>query len=541
MTKREDSAVLPRSDAAQALRQRAEKIALEKAAKKAAQQPANLAAPTPEGLQHAIHELEVHQIELEIQNEEMHRIQEDLETSRTRYFDLYDLAPTGYFTLTGEGLILEANLTVAKLLGVARGDLVNQPWSRSVFPEDQDINYLEFKELFETGEPRAWEMRLNRTAAVPFWASVEATRVLHADGVFACHAVVSDISERIRVRQELLNAHRRNTAILESISDGFNTFDRLWRCTYVNPAGANMFGKAAGELLGRTVWELWPQATDLPFGTAFNHAAAENVPVQVEAFYAAPLNGWFEVRYYPSPEGFSLFFTDITQRRRMEEARQETVRVLESAVKEKTVLLQEVHHRVKNNLAVISGLLSMKADATGSEEAKAALETSQKRVHSMALIHEHLYGSSSLDHINFSDYARELVGWLYATFSDESGGRISIEMDVDPIEIGIERAVPCALILNELLTNAFKYAFPGKRSGKIRVALHECAPGWLELSVEDDGIGLPAGFLAKQSTQSLGLKIVGILTKQLEGSIEQQVSAGSRIVLRFMRVMSKAA
>jgi two-component sensor histidine kinase len=215
--------------------------------------------------------------------------------------------------------------------------------------------------------------------------------------------------------------------------------------------------------------------------------------------------------------------------------------VLKAAVKEKTVLLQEVHHRVKNNLAVISGLLSMKADATGSAEAREALETSQKRVHSMALIHEHLYGSSSLDRINFSDYARELVGWLYATFADESG-RISIEMDVDPIEVGIERAVPCALILNELLTNAFKYAFPGERRGRICVALHECAPGLLELSVEDDGVGLPPGLLAEQNKQSLGLKIVGILTKQLEASIEQQqVRAGSRIVLRFMRVMSKAA
>lgn len=369
--------VLPKSDAAQALRVRAEKIALEKAAKKAARQPANLAAPTAEGLQRAIHELEVHQIELEIQNEEMHRIQEDLETSRARYFDLYDLAPTGYFTLTADGLILEANLTVAKLLGVARGDLVDQPFSHFVFPEDQDTNHLEFKELFETGEPCEWEMRLNRTA-VPFWASVEATRVQRADGAFACRAVVSDISERIRVRENLLNAHRRNTVILESMSDGFNTFDRLWRCTYVNPAGAKMFGKAAGELLGKTVWELWPQATDLPFGTAFRGDAGENVPVRFEAFYSEPLSGWFEVRYYPLPEGFSLFFTDITQRRRMEETRLESVRVLELAVKEKTVLLQEVHHRVKNNLAVISGLLSMKADATGSEEAKEALEASQE-------------------------------------------------------------------------------------------------------------------------------------------------------------------
>jgi PAS domain S-box-containing protein len=502
---------------AQTLRDRAEAIALERAA------VADLA-------QRSIHELRVHQIELEIQNEELHRIQGELEISRARYFDLYDLAPVGYFTLTVDGLILEANLTAAKLLAVARRDLVNQPLSRFVFPEDQDINHLEFRELMETGVRREWEMRLMRAAADPFWTCVEATRVERADGVSACHAIISDISERNRVRRELLDAHRRNTAILESISDGFNIFDRLWRCTYVNPAGAKMFGRAARELYGKTVWELWPQATQLPLGNSSGGDVTENTPVLTEAFYSEPLKGWFEVRYYPWSEGFSLFFTDITQRRQLEEARQQTVRVLESAVKEKTVLLQEVHHRLKNNLSVISGLLSMKAEATSSAEAKEALEASQRRVYSMALIHEHLYGSSSLDHINFSEYARELAQGL-----DDESGRISIRMDVDPVEIGIERAVPCALILNELLTNSFKYAFPGQRKGTIRVSLHECAPGMLELAVEDDGIGSPVGPLAEKNAHSLGLKIVGILAKQLDASVERQESNGLRMALRFMR------
>ncbi len=516
------------SDTGQALRKRAEAISRGKGA----QAPENLEAPTPEGLQRTLHELEVHQIELEMQNEELRRTQEELEASRARYFDLYDLAPVGYFTLSEQGLILEANLTAAKLLGVTRRALVKQPLSRFVLPEDQDVNYLHLKRLFETGGRQVWEMRLVRKAAAPFWTCVEATTVQDADGASVCRAVVSDISEPNRMRQELLNAHRRTIAILESISDGFNTFDHEWRCTYVNPAGAKMLGRTVEELLGKSVWELWPRAADLPFGVAFRRAVSENVPVQVEACYPDPLNAWFEVRCYPSPEGLSLFFSDITQRRRVEETRQKTVRELEAAVREKTVLLQEVHHRVKNNLAVISSLLSMKADATGSTEAKLALGESQQRVYSMALIHEHLYGSSHLDRIDFSDYARELAQGLYSAFVGEPG-RISIEMDVDPIEIYIERAVPCALILNELLSNAFKYAFPGQRNGKIRVSFRESEPGTLELAIEDNGIGLPAGRLAQLDTQSLGLRIVAILTKQLEGSLEQQACSGTRIVLRF--------
>jgi two-component sensor histidine kinase/PAS domain-containing protein len=220
------------------------------------------------------------------------------------------------------------------------------------------------------------------------------------------------------------------------------------------------------------------------------------------------------------------------QLQRREDTLRETVRKLESALTEKTVLLQEVHHRVKNNLAVISSLLGMKADVVGSPEAKMAIEKSQQRVHSMALIHELLYGNEHLDRIDFAEYARQLVQGLYASMA-EGPGRIAIEMDLDPIELGIERAVPCALILNELLSNTYKYAFPGGRNGKILVQFRESEPGSLELAVEDDGIGLPAGRLRAQNTKSLGLRIVGILTQQLDGSLEQETCRGTRIVLRF--------
>ena len=217
---------------------------------------------------------------------------------------------------------------------------------------------------------------------------------------------------------------------------------------------------------------------------------------------------------------------------RREEALRETVRKLESALAEKTALLQEVHHRVKNNLAVISSLLGMKADAAGSSDARMVLEESQQRVHSMALIHELLYGNEHLDRIDFAEYVRQLVEGLYTSLAGEPG-RISIEMDLDPIELSIERAVPCALILNELLSNAHKYAFPDGRNGKILVRFRESGPGSLELAVEDNGIGLPAGRLGARNTKSLGLRIVGILTQQLDGSIEQEACQGTRIVLRF--------
>jgi PAS domain S-box-containing protein len=221
---------------------------------------------------------------------------------------------------------------------------------------------------------------------------------------------------------------------------------------------------------------------------------------------------------------------DITHRRRAEDALNRTVRQLESALAEKTVLLQEIHHRVKNNLAVTASLLSMKADGCG-PEAKLALDESQQRIHSIALVHEHLYSSERLDRIDIGEYARELAQGVYSASGGENRG-IGLDLELDPIELGIERAVPCALILNELLSNAFKYAFPGGRTGRILVSFRRPEPGCCELAVEDDGVGLPAGALGGQN-KSLGLRIVAILTSQLDGSLEQKACPGTRIVLRF--------
>ena len=159
-----------------------------------------------------IHELRVHQIELEMQNDELRRIQVELETANARYFDLYDLAPVGYVTFSEQGQILEANLTAASLWGVARGALVKQPMSRLIFREDQDVFYRHRKQLFDTYAPQIFELRLVGKNGVPFWARLEATSAQDPDGVPLGRAVVSDITERKRVEEE----RRQHTQELET-------------------------------------------------------------------------------------------------------------------------------------------------------------------------------------------------------------------------------------------------------------------------------------------------------------------------------------
>ena len=174
------------------------------AEQKAALMPEIPDALSPQEVCKVLHELRVHQIELEMQNEELRRIQTELETSRARYFDLYDLAPVGYVTISEEGLILEANLTAATMLGVTRDELVKWPFSRFIHPEDQDSYYRLRTQLITTGEPHCCEaLRLLRKDAAPFWARYESVLAHDADGATVCRVVISDITERKQAEEEL--------------------------------------------------------------------------------------------------------------------------------------------------------------------------------------------------------------------------------------------------------------------------------------------------------------------------------------------------
>ena len=176
--------------------------------RKAGLSPEGLKALSPEEMQHMLHELRVHQIELEIQNQELRRIQEELETSKARFVDLYDFAPVGYLTVSENGLILEANLTAATLLGVTRTSLIKKPLTNIILPADQDIYYRHRKALFETGAPQTCELRLLRMDNPPLWALLKATMSDDGEnGQPACRVVVTDIHERKRAEEKLRIAY----------------------------------------------------------------------------------------------------------------------------------------------------------------------------------------------------------------------------------------------------------------------------------------------------------------------------------------------
>jgi two-component sensor histidine kinase len=203
----------------------------------------------------------------------------------------------------------------------------------------------------------------------------------------------------------------------------------------------------------------------------------------------------------------------------------------EAALQEKEILLKEIHHRVKNNLQIIASLLSLQSAKFENAELLAQYQDSQNRIRSMALIHERLYRSSDLAHIDFGNYLRELTGSLTQSFRQKTHG-ITLQLQADPILLDIDAAIPCGLLVNELVSNAFKHAFPGRRQGIVSVELR-CGPaGQLRLAVQDDGVGFPAG-LDFQHTESLGLQLVNSLTRQLDGVIELQRDPGTAFIITF--------
>lgn len=207
-------------------------------------------------------------------------------------------------------------------------------------------------------------------------------------------------------------------------------------------------------------------------------------------------------------------------------------KALSKALTAAEILLREVHHRVKNNLQIISSLLNMQADGLP-EGAQKALDESQRRVRSMALVHEQLYSRERPDQVDFGEYVASLTSELFSAYSIHSS-TIRLRLDIEPVLLHIDQAMPCGLILNELMTNSLKYAFPETHSGEILVALRSSAEGRVTLRVADNGVGLPPGFDWRKS-QSLGLRIVNVLATQLNGILDCSGGGGADFTLTFAR------
>jgi len=227
---------------------------------------------------------------------------------------------------------------------------------------------------------------------------------------------------------------------------------------------------------------------------------------------------------------FTAILRDVSEQKLIENK-------LRESLKEKEILLQEVNHRVKNNLQVILSLFALQGESTDDPERIAMLSEIRLRIQSMAMIHEKIYKSERLGQINFHQYVKDLTTEIFHTYSTSSGS-VRLNLEVAPVSLEINRAVPFALILNELTSNALKYAFTAKEKGNLSISLKLEKDKLLLLTVSDDGIGIPKK-IKFSSTKTLGLRLVRVLTRQLNGKAELKEnpyckkSRGTMFVFRF--------
>ncbi|MDQ1335327.1 MAG: hypothetical protein QG552_2277 [Thermodesulfobacteriota bacterium] len=268
--------------------------------------------------------------------------------------------------------------------------------------------------------------------------------------------------------------------------------------------------------------------------TAVTTSIAEGTPFDIEFRIVCPDNAirWMHARGYPRKDSQGrierLFGTaqDITERKQAEE---KTL----ASLREKEILLSEVHHRVKNNMQVISGLLDLQARLSGNPELSEILDETQRRIRSMALIHEKLYGSKDFARIDLAGYVRTLSQDLFQLYKINPG-KIDLIIQTDgDVCVDINKAIPCGLILNELISNALKHAFPGDRQGELQIMIDDMKNTGIEIVVRDNGMGLPNDVDIHQP-RSVGLYLVnGLATKQLDGQIEVRRGNGTEFQIKF--------
>jgi len=212
---------------------------------------------------------------------------------------------------------------------------------------------------------------------------------------------------------------------------------------------------------------------------------------------------------------------------------EEKKRIIETSLTEKETLLKEIHHRVKNNLQIISSLLSLQANRTDDEHLKRIMNEAKNRIGSMALIHQKIYQSGNLSSVDFQAYIEQMAQSIDANFNHEKKS-IAQHIDTHGISLDIDTSIPLGLIINELLTNSYKYAFAGRSSGTLSISLKEKNAEELELHVSDDGQGLPPGF-DPSSLNSLGVKLVKGLASQIKGTVRFESDQGTHCFIDFKK------
>ena len=338
--------------------------------------------------------------------------------------------------------------------------------------------------------------------------------------------VLFEIARRERANEKLRASEERFALAVRGANDGIWDWNLQTHEAYISPHWKEIVGYREDELpnLESALFDMIHPDDKPSANEAINRHLENGEPYRVELRLRHKDGSyrWIVTRGEAvrdengRPMRMVGAITDITARKRAEEQ-------IKNSLQEKETLLKEIHHRVKNNLQIISSLLYLQSSALGDPVARQALRESQDRVRSMGLVHEQLYRSSNFSAVDFGEHLKELTANIAGSYG-AMNPRVRVETELESVAVDLDLAIPVSLIFNEILTNAFKHAFPRERAGKIDVAFHRDGSDNLVLRVSDDGVGLPEN-LNWETAPSLGLKIVRNLTEQIHGELYAQSAA----------------
>ncbi|WP_230742401.1 PAS domain S-box protein [Methanooceanicella nereidis] len=445
-----------------------------------------------------------------------------LRESEEKFRVLSETSISAIFLHRGEKLIY-ANPAAEKMTGYSKEELLNMKFSDIVHPdfkklvEDRAYSRLQGKSV-----PSRYEFKILTKSGEGRWADVTAS-IIEYKGKPSVMATIFDNTERKKDEEEL--------QLTQFAIDRFKDA-ALWiapdaSILNVNIRACEMLGYSRDELLKMKIFDIDKSTKEKSWNKCWNHlkkirSSTKELEYITKDGVIFPAEVTANFLDFNGRELNFAIVRDITERKRAE------IQILKS-LNEKEVLLKEIHHRVKNNLQIISSLLNLQKEYIKDKEALDIFIESQNRVKTMALIHEKLYQSNDLARIDFNEYLKGLTAYMFRSYGIDKTV-IGLDISVKNIFLNIDMAVPCALIINELISNSLKHAFPEDMKGEINIEMS--MNGSMSLVFSDNGIGLPDGFDFRNTT-SLGFQLVNVLTEQLNGSIELDGRNGTKFTIEF--------
>jgi PAS domain S-box-containing protein len=448
------------------------------------------------------------------------------------YAQLFDAIPIGLYRRTPAGKLIDVNPALVEASGWPdRESLLAIEDVQWLYANPEDLTQLH-DVIQRDGVVRNFETRLHRHHDPPLWVEINAVAVRDENGEISCYeGTITPIATRKEMEIELRRSEQRLRAIMNALDEVVAIVDREQRFVAVMGQRLQAMGFVPDTVVGKTVYEVFGEQHARVHEAAGARALeGERVVYQWQTdVFGSPR--WFQISLFPLRESTGEVVGVVATAYDMTHLKQ-TQEKLAHALAEKDALLKEVHHRVKNNLQIISSLLNLQFDRVPDPGLRAMVMEIQHRIRAMALVHEQLYRSETLMRLDTRVFLDSLVSSLVRSYA-VSGEPVNAVVDADAMPLDLDVAIPIALVINELVSNSLKHAFAGPAAApRLVVSLRRTAEGKRRLVVSDNGVGMPRDFdLAR--AQTLGLSLVMNLVQQIGGVVTSRIAAGTEFIVDF--------